>query len=304
MIVKDYTLEIKRYDPTDPRLGRHKRWDSRSKSYFIPEADDFSQIHDVVHHCYLPDLNQLQVGSCAGDTGTEVMGSDDLWPAVEDVLSTTDEKKDQDYAYQLYSDATKIDPYPGTWYPDGRSGSEDTGTDGLSIAQVLQTRGLISGFQHGSSLLSTLTGLQERSMMTGTNWLGDMFNPTSDGQIKATGNVEGGHEYTLFAVDTVNKRVWMRNHWGEWGVGYPSYADTGCAWMTWDDYEKLQMDDGDSTLLVPNSQPAPTPTPVPPIGDLADQNLADVINPWLARPPRYYKHVQNALVTWLSSKGL
>lgn len=306
-VLADYTVRVKRFDSTDPRLGRHVLHDSRSRAYFIPEADSYADIKDVEHHCYIPVLNQGQIGSCTGETGTEVIASDDLWAAAQTILSQTDEKVDQDYAYQLYSDTTKSDPYPGYWAPNDPN-AQDTGSDGLSTAKTLKARGLISGYQHGNSLLSTLTGLQSRSMMTGTVWRGDMFKPTSDGQIKCTGNVEGGHEYTLWKVDVANRRVWMRNHWGDWGVGYKGYADTGCAWMTWDDYEALLMDDGDSTLLIPNTQPVPTPTPTPtptPAGPGdADKNFAATLDKWLSRKPFFYKPVQSAARDWKNSKGL
>lgn len=306
-VLEDFQIEFTRFDPTDPRLGRQRRWDSRSKAFFIPEADSYSDIKSVTHKCYIPMLNQGDIGSCTGDTGTEVMGSDDLWYSMMDLLSVTDENLDQQYAYQLYSDTTKTDPYPGYWDPSDPA-SQDTGSDGLSTAQTLKKRGLISGYTHGNSLLSALTGLQARSGMTGTVWKGDMFNPTSDGQLRCTGNVEGGHEYTLFAVDADNRRVWMRNHWGEWGVGYPGYADTGCAWMSWDDYEELLVgEQGDFTLLIPNTEPAPTPAPVPPSPpsvDPADSKFATQLKSWLGRRPFFYHSTQDAAKDWMNARGL
>jgi hypothetical protein len=69
------------------------------------------------------------------------------------------------YAEHLYSDATKIDPWTGEWLPD------DTGSDGLSIAKVLLTRGLISGYQHATTLEAALTALAQRPVMIGSSWL-------------------------------------------------------------------------------------------------------------------------------------
>lgn len=296
----DYSVAIKRYDSSDPRLGRHKRWDSRSRNFFIPEASSFRDIQEVEHPCYIPILNQGQLGSCTGNAGTENMASNDLWPAVMNILFTTDTAANEKFAVQLYSDATVIDPYQGTYPPT------DTGSDALSIATVLKNRGLISGYQHGNSLLSTLTGLQSRAMMTGTEWRGDMFNPTSDGQIKVTGNVEGGHEYLLWKVDVANKRIWMRNSWGtNWGVGYKGYASGGLAWMTWDDYESLLNADGDSTLLIPINQPAPQPTPPePPKPSDPDKVFAAHANKWFQKNHYFYKGLQNDIRTWLAAKGL
>lgn len=311
-LATDFTV-TKKYEGTDPRLGRNLHLDPRSRAFFIPEADSFADIKDVVHKCNIPILDQGQVGSCTGETGTAVMASDDLWDAVKSALSQVDEKVDQDWAYQLYSDTTKDDPFPGYWDPADPK-SQDTGSDGLSTAKEIKKRGLISGYTHGNSLLSTLTGLQVRSMMTGTKWLGDMFKPTSDGQIKVTGNMEGGHEYTLFAVDTVNHRVWMRNSWTPgWGVRYPGYADGGCAWMSWDDYEKLLLDTsdpGDSTLLIPLTFEPPQPKPpepkppVPPTPVDVDAVFAEQLKTWLNRRPFFYKNVQGQAREWLKGKGL
>lgn len=249
-VVSDYQLSITRYDPTDARLGRHVRHDSRSLDFRAPEAT-IGELVSVRHISKIPTLDQLNIGRCTGNAGTKAMTYGPFWTAVQNVLSTTDAVADEEYADQLYSDATKIDPFPGTYPPT------DTGSDGLSVAKVLKARGLISGYTHITSLAALLTTLQTQAPITGSEWRGDMFKPGPDGQLKATGNVEGGHEYLYDEIDVENQRVWIQNSWSDrWGL-------KGRAWLSWDDAESLLMARGDATRFVPLNQPAPTPSPTP-----------------------------------------
>jgi len=170
---------------------------------------------------------------------------------VKQRLSLTDADHDEQFAVVLYSLATTLDPYSGMYPPT------DTGSNGLSIAKALQKLGLISGYQHATSLAAALTALNDQACMVGTIWRGDMFNPMSDGRLKITGNIEGGHEYKLDELDVENKRVWILNQWGlDWGIN-------GRAYLTWDDLGTLLANQGDCTVLTPVTQPAPTPSPAP-----------------------------------------
>lgn len=247
-----YTVLVERYEPTDPRLGRHVRHDSRSLSFQV-EPVDISTLVSVKHESYIPTLQQGQLGCCTGDSSTKCLGTGVFWAssAVKAVLSPTDGAADQNYAIGVYSEATSLDPYAGTYPPT------DTGSDGLSVAKVLLKRKLISGYQHATSLEATLTALSRQPVIVGTKWLQGMFNPQPDGRLVLTGSIAGGHEYMLDELDVENKRVWMHNSWGpEWGVN-------GRAYITWDDLAKLLADNGDCTVFTPITEPAPEPTPPP-----------------------------------------
>lgn len=246
-----YTLKIRRYDNADPRLGRHVLHDSRSLAYQVA-AKDPRTLTSVRHHTNIPTLDQGNLGSCTGNAATGALGTDGFWGAGSGVLSTVDALTDEAYAVGVYSDATKLDPWPGTYPPS------DTGSDGLSVAKVLKNRGLISGYQHATSLNAALTALADGPVLIGSDWHQDMFNPDADGRLHITGAIAGGHEYILDELDVTNQRVWMHNSWGEsWGV-------QGRAYLTWADLGALLGKDGDCTVLVPVTQPAPTPTPAPP----------------------------------------
>lgn len=236
---------IKRYDPSDPRLGRHVRHDPRSRAF--PMHENPSGLVSKRHISNTPVLDQGQLGSCTGNAGTKCLSYEPFWDGVP-----KDVTLDEDYAVKLYSANTKADDYPGQYPPT------DTGSDGVTTASVLKTWGLISGYLHGFSLLSTLTALAATPVILGTEWLEDMFNPNSDGSLQVSGAVAGGHEYVLDELDVENRRVWIQNSWSaDWG-------QDGRAWLSFADLDKLLKAEGDCTVFVPNSAPAPTPQPIDP----------------------------------------
>lgn len=246
-MAEDFTLKVRHFEPADKRLGRHVVHDSRSLRYRAP-ARDPRKLASVRHEVRIPIMDQGQLGSCTGHAGTNTLASDAFWAVGQPLLAGIDP---HEYAVELYSDATLLDPWPGQYKPD------DTGSDGLSIAKVLHARGLISGYQHATSLAAALTALAERVVMVGTSWLEEMYGTTPEGHMMVGGTPVGGHEYVLDELDVERQRVWMRNSWGEdWGL-------QGRAWMSWDELGKLLADDGDCTILVPRTEPAPQPTPVP-----------------------------------------
>jgi len=239
----EHTLLVKRFEPKDGRLGRHVVHDSRSLRYPF-RAVDPRKLKSTRHAVNIPILDQGYLGACTGYAGTAAMASAGLWTAGQTVLKDADHGA---FAVGLYSDATKLDPWPGEYVPD------DTGSDGLSVAKALHARGLVAGYQHATSLEACLTALAERVVMIGSSWLERMYDVDSDGKMNVSGNSVGGHEYVLDELDVENRRVWMRNSWGE------EYGQKGRAWMLWGDLGRLLADYGDCTILVPNSEPMPAP---------------------------------------------
>ncbi len=275
-----------RIPSTDPRLGRHVNHDPRSLRYLAP-AQPVSTLTSVRHSSSIPILDQGDLGSCTGNAATACLSYESFWGTGSTVLSTTDATADETYAVGVYSDATKIDDYDGTYPPT------DTGSDGLSVAKVLTNRGLISGYTHATSLEAALTALQTQAVITGTEWLNGMFTPDADGRLHVTGSVAGGHEYVLDEVDVPNQRVWMRNSWGDsWGV-------QGRAYFTWADFQKLLAKDGDVTVFTPASQPAPTPTPDP--SDV-DSVLVPIVQR-LLKLKALPKWARTALEAWLDAQS-
>jgi hypothetical protein len=285
----DFTLKVRRFKPRDRRLGRHVVHDSRSLRFLAP-AKDPKTLASARHTINIPILDQGNVGSCTGHAATAALGGNALWRAGSTVL-TPDATQAHEYAVGIYSDATALDPWPGQYVPD------DTGSDGLSVAKVLQQRGLISGYTHATSLDAALAALADAPVIVGTNWLRGMFDPRQDGQVVVSGPIDGGHEYCLDEIDVENKVAWIRQSWG------PTWGLSGRAWLTWADLGKLLADDGDCTVFVPRSEPPPVPAPVPPKPSLSaeDKALASSLHRWMhtSAGPSYLRKDAQA---WLSSK--
>ena len=241
----DYVKQFE--SPSDPRLGRHVRHDPRSWSFAF-QAADLSSLASVRHESHIPTLDQGQLGSCTGNAATKCLSYEPFWsePAVQKVIGGSP-KDDEAYAVGVYSAATKIDDHPGSYPPT------DTGSDGLAVASVLKSRGLISAYQHAFSLEALLSALAKQPVIVGTEWRQDMFHPAADGRQRITGKVAGGHEYCLDELDVEHQRVWMQNSWGDsWGV-------EGRAYFSWDDMRTLLAASGDCTIFAPLDVPPPAP---------------------------------------------
>lgn len=275
----EHTLLVKRFDPKDGRLGRHVVHDSLSLRY-PARAVDPRKLKSTRHHFNTPILNQGYIGSCTGYAGTKTVSADAYWAAGKTALQDADHGA---YAVGLYSDATKLDPWPGEYVPD------DTGSDGLSIAKVLKARGLIAGYQHATSLEACLTSLAERPVMIGSSWLERMYDVDSDGKVNVSGEPVGGHEYVLDELDVENRRVWLTNSWGL------EYGQEGRAWMLWGDLGRLLADYGDCTILVPNSEPMPAPIEPEPKPEV-------VVTPDAPMPLETLE-MRRALTKFLKTKG-
>jgi hypothetical protein len=255
--------------PSDPRLGRNIRHDPRSWQYALG-AQDVSTLRSVRHQSAIPTLDQGKIGSCTGNAATKCLSYQPFWgeAAVQAVIGT-DGTADEAYAVGVYSAATQLDDVEGSYPPN------DTGSDGLSVAKVLQSRNLISGYQHAFSLEALLTALSEQPVIVGTEWCQDMFDPRADGRLAVDGAVVGGHEYCLDELDVKNERVWLQNSWGDdWG-------QQGRAYLTWPDMKTLLSRQGDCTIFVPASSPPPQPPPPDPQAE-----FVAAAKTWLSFPHR------------------
>lgn len=237
------------------RLGRHVRHDPRSLRYQVAAAP-LGDLKSIRHQRYIPVLDQGDLGSCTGNAALGALGTGALFEALAGSLlrpSQTDAATDEKQAIALYSAATALDDYDGTYPPT------DTGSDGLSVAKAAQAKGMISGYTHATSLEAALTALAARPVITGVNWYDSFDQPSDKGLITITkrASVRGGHEFVLEELDVDGRLVWFTNSWTEqWGVD-------GRACLGWDDFERLLGEDGDVTAFTPATGPAPTPTPDP-----------------------------------------
>jgi hypothetical protein len=275
-----YTRRIPEQQVSGKPLGRHVRHDPRSLSYLVPAADP-ATLTSVHHDRHVPVLDQGSTGSCTGNAAEGAVGTGALYDALAGNAGqpTSDADHDEEQAVALYSAATALDDYPGTYPPD------DTGSDGLSVAKAAKNAGLISGYRHATSLNAALTALATQAVITGVNWYDSFDDPDSDGlvAIPSGAQVRGGHEFVVDELDVERRLVGFTNSWGTgWGVD-------GRAYMSWDTWSRLLGEEGDVTVFVPVTEPAPTPAPPKPSDPLHE--FADILKRFWSDVEGWFKRL-------------
>jgi hypothetical protein len=243
-------------------LGRRVEHDPRSLSYahgVLPK----SAIRSVDWTRRIPVLDQGQLGSCTGNAGTGILGTDSAGrtattsvtispagaAASHGLFAAAPYVLDEAFAVALYSLATILDGVAGTYPP------EDTGSSGLGVAKALKALGLATSYSHAFSLGALTSALQTGPVIIGIPWLHSMFTPASDGRIPvqpATG-VAGGHEIEIAAYDAGAGEYWLTNSWGT------SWGQAGRGYLTASDLQWLLSQQGDVTVPVWATTPAPPP---------------------------------------------
>lgn len=208
------------------RLGRNQWLDARSLAYMVEnDVQTMSTaLHDQEWERVLVILDQGHLGSCTGNAGTGALGTQPFYDAVgHKVLPAPDDgQAAEEFAVQLYSDATQADGYPGVYPP------EDTGSSGLAICKVLTARGTIREYNWARTAYGFLTLLQSGPVLQGMPWYKAFFNPDSNGFIDSDTNwpasgLAGGHEVEAFGLelntrDAFDSVILYANSWGTgWG---------------------------------------------------------------------------------------
>ncbi|BBH17516.1 hypothetical protein Back2_18030 [Nocardioides baekrokdamisoli] len=225
-----------RYEPTDPRLGRHVEHDERSRDYTIPEPAGVAHLVSIKHPRYVPVFDQGKIGSCTANAAIGCLGTGPFYEAIGKKLLSGSSLADESFALACYSDEQQLLGY-GPFPPNDHGGS------GLAIAKVLKRRGFIPSYHHALSLHATLAALAKQPVIIGIPWLSGMSTPDLTGKLTVAGTVRGGHEIVLDELDVENQRVWLTNSWStSWGVN-------GRAWLAWTDLEQLLADRGDCTVF-------------------------------------------------------
>jgi hypothetical protein len=294
--------------PTRP-LGRNINHDPQSLRFLVAPKTATVTPRTVFWPRRTPLLNQglpePGVGSCTLSSSLGVLGSDPFWNTLPDEIRQrlSDGRDAQRLAVELYSRTTENDPFPGTYPP------EDTGSDGNSAAKTLRDAGLISGWEHITSLAAAEIAIQRGPFITGTVWLSGMDSPDRTGVIAPTGTAEGGHEYHCFGRQIEYDLWWFWQTWGEnFGVEPPvpeiaaAVPGLGAFAMTSKSLAWLLGQQGDATQFVPLSEPAPTPAPTP--AEEAEFPL-ELVEPWI--DGRHYtvreRKAAEAIESWVSSRA-
>ena len=239
-------------------LGRHVNHDPRSRAY--AHLSTGRTLQSVRHTRHVPVFDQGNLGSCTGNALTGALASDPLFAGLPQGTTL-----DEDKAVEIYSAATKIDPYDGEYPPD------DTGSDGLSVAKVAQSLGLISGYRHAFSLADALDALQDGPVITGVEWFAGFDRPSATARSRSAARCAAATRSWSTSTTPRTGKIGLTNSWGDgWGVD-GRFHMTAATWGTLLDRQ------GDVTILVPATAPAPTPDPTPDVPDSASFLNADPV---------------------------
>jgi hypothetical protein len=190
-------------------LGRLVNHDPRSRSFAAPAP---ATVRSVTWQHYGPWLDQGSVGSCTGHALAQALN------CRPGHLPRTRYHTSVD-AVRLYTAATAIDPFPGT-YP-----GQDTGSDGNSVCKAARAEGLIVAWQHAFGLDHMLRTLQPKEaggaggpVIVGTDWPESFFETDRRGFVSIAGQWVGGHEWLVYGVNVRDRYLWAGQSWGDWGA--------------------------------------------------------------------------------------
>jgi hypothetical protein len=220
---------------TDPRLDRRPEFDPRSRQFPIrallgvvpPPIRSYTWSVPVA-------LDQGSEGACVGFSwAQEVAARPAAHPAVNDT-----------FALDLYRRARQLDEWPGEDYD---------GTSVLAGAKAVSERGYMAEYRWGFSLDDLLLAVGYKGpAVLGLNWYTGMMKPESDGRIRPTGQIEGGHAILMprltsatLAIVARRRRAYLYQSWGLfWGPEGP------WCWLSWDDLERLLHEQGESCIPI------------------------------------------------------
>lgn len=217
-------------------LGRRIEHDPRSRLF--PVARRAVPLRTVLWRTGAPVLNQGDRGSCTGHAAAQAMNTTGFVEARRRARGNHRYLLDGD-AVALYSRATELDQFPGTYPPT------DTGSSGIGVAKALQERGFIREYRWSFGFDEFLAGMMSGPMLVGTWWHDAMFTPAGpEAVVTPVGPKVGGHEYLALGVDLRNRDITFLNSWGS------AWGDRGRFRMGFTDFEALLHDQGDAVQPV------------------------------------------------------
>jgi hypothetical protein len=239
-------IHVVKYEPTDPRLGRHVEHDDRSKMVeHMFAARDLKPKHKDAHWTSLaPPINQLDTGSCTCSSEMNVLNTDFFTAARQEINGHPSSFFTQQDALDLYALATKLDAFPG-FYPE-----EDTGSSGNAAAKASVRKKWLTSYSWLFSFSSLQATIERRPLTIGTLWTNKMFD-CKNGIVTvgslADSNIAGGHQYAMTGIVWNDGLFEFRNTWGDQDE-WPGCKPGGYFAMSFSDVRSLQEADGDVTV--------------------------------------------------------
>lgn len=219
-----------------PAYGRLVEHDPRSRNFaHLPPEKLVPKTVLWAHHA--PVLDQGELGSCTGNALAQCLNADYFNPTLTKV--NKGQPLLEHDAVTFYSLATHLDGIPDNTYPP-----TDGGSSGLGVAKAGKQLKFLKSYKHAFSFTSFLSALQTQPVIVGTVFYEGMEDPDKTGLVKPTGQIAGGHEYTILGADFQKQRITALNSWSKsWGVN-------GRFLMDFADFQSLLANQGDVTIPV------------------------------------------------------
>lgn len=244
-----HTVTVHRYQPEDPRLGRHIHHDSRSLDFaYLPRGAKPKKQNTFWNSNDAP-LNQGRLGACTGNAVAQWLNTQFAAPVR--ALTHHNQFLAESDALKIYSLGTQLDGTPGSYPPN------DTGCDGNSVAKAGVKLGYLAGYSHTFSFPALQAALETTPVICGTVWTHTMFKPVNGlvtvGKLNDS-TIAGGHEYLGCGIDFAEQVVIFRNSWGDQAT-WPGCQPGGYFAIGFADYQRLLAEQGDVTVLHGKGQP-------------------------------------------------
>lgn len=216
----------------DIRLGRLKQFDERSFNYPIRE---FVRGKARPSYTWRADtwLDQGPDGACVG------------FACAHEIVAKPKEYTGIDYSVgmEIYHAAQRIDPWPGGSYPSASPRYE--GTSILAGVKVLKNLGYIDEYRWAFGVQDLAVAVARFGpAIVGVPWYSNMFDTDTEGFLKPTGQVVGGHAILVRGYNKRRNEFLVRNSWGKnWGVN-------GDFKLTYQDMDYLLKQDGEAVIPV------------------------------------------------------
>lgn len=216
----------------DNRLGRLVEFDEKSRQYPIRTLVSDKKPRSYTWRLF-DWLDQGPDGACVGFAWAH-----ELQARPKEVQNI-----DYDSAMSIYWSAQLRDPWAGGAYPDASPRMD--GTSVLAAAQHLHKLGFFEEYRWAFSLDDALLAVgHEGPGVLGCYWHESMFYPDENGFVKPEGPIMGGHAVLVRGVNFNRREVRISNSWGK------SWGKDGDCFMTFDDFEKLLMNNGEFCIPV------------------------------------------------------